>query len=237
MASRSAKSVGLCKFRSNTTMEPLHELKVLVKLCEKRPASNVFPQQANGPLIDRVTHWIETHSELPDTKPYREGIQKLREFLLLHKAATQGPVPKTETKFYIVIDTSVFFHREDILDHLSENCILVLPQAVKDELKNRARSRNVHGKKARRIMEQIRSFPENRLVYLSVGIAEFRQLFGAFPVRSLNDRCDHRILAAAKRLATEKKPTRLISDDNEMREKAAELGIPALSLREFLADW
>ena len=218
-------------------MEPLHELNELVKHCDKRPVWGAFPQDANGPLADRAAVWLEKYSELIDVPAFRHGMQKLREFLLLHRAATSGSVPVQKAVFYIVIDTSVFFHREEILDHLSVGCILAVPKAVLDELRNRARSRNAQGRKSRRILERIHDFPRDRICYISFDTTEYRQKLAVFPVQSLNDRCDHRILAAAKRLTEEGKPTRLLSDDIEMRKKAVEIGVVAVSLREFFADW
>jgi predicted ribonuclease YlaK len=71
------------------------------------------------------------------------------------------------------------------------------------------------------------------LLQTRVERAEVRRFLPQFQTVTSNDACDHQILAVTKRFALEKKSVQLLSDDFELRQKAAELNITALSLQEF----
>ncbi|MDR0611244.1 MAG: hypothetical protein LBG58_14135 [Planctomycetaceae bacterium] len=213
-------------------------LKKLVRQCLKKPpVQKNFPKEENKHLAVQIKNWLELYGNNDDSKN-RNEIQILRDFLLFHETATHGAVPvlknRQETSFYLVIDTNIFFHNEEILNRLNNNDICVLPQIVLDELSNRAKDKNAGGKKSQRILSHIRQFPANRILQTRINRSEVRQLLPKFNVATnSNDECDLQILAVTKRLLLEKKPAQLLSNDFELRQKAAGLNIPALSLQEF----
>jgi rRNA-processing protein FCF1 len=216
-------------------------LKKLVRQCLKKPpVLKNFPKEENKQLAVQIKSWLDLYGNDSDIKNQNE-IRILRDFLLLHEAASKGTmsVQKNcqEISFYLVIDTNIFFHDEKILSRLNNNDICVLPQIVLDELSHRAKDKNVLGKKSQRILNHIRLFPTNRILQTCTNRSEVRQLLPPFyNATNNNDECDLQILAVTKRLLLEKKPVQLLSNDFELRQKAAELNIPALSLQEFLTD-
>ncbi|MDR0705149.1 MAG: hypothetical protein LBF88_09180 [Planctomycetaceae bacterium] len=214
-------------------------LNKLVQQCLKKPpVQKKFPKEENKQLAVQIRNWLELYGNNGNVKNQNE-IRILRDFLLFHEAASKGTIPvqknRQEISFYLVIDTNIFFHDEKILSRLNNNDICVLPQIVLDELSNRARDKNVRGKKSQRILSYIRQFPANRMLQTRTNRSEVRQLLPKFyTATNNNDECDLQILAATKRLLLDKKPAQLLSNDFELRQKAAELNIPALSLQEFL---
>jgi rRNA-processing protein FCF1 len=216
-------------------------LKKLARQCLKKPpVQKNFPKEENKQLAIQIKNWLELYGNNDDSKNQNE-IRILRDFLLFHEAASNGAVPvlknRQETSFYLVIDTNIFFHDEEILNRLNDNDICVLPQIVLDELSNRTKDKNVLGKKSQRILSHIRQFPANRILQTRINRSEVRQLLPRFynVTNSSNEECDLQILAVTKRLLLEKKPAQLLSNDFELRQKAAGLNIPALSLQEFLS--
>ncbi|MDR3197736.1 MAG: hypothetical protein LBU34_07685 [Planctomycetaceae bacterium] len=219
-------------------MNPYDLLKKLARQCLKKPSfSKKFPKDENKQLAVQIKSWLEQYGSSDDPK-YRNEIQILRDFLLLHETALQGRVPVLSEppakRFYLVIDTNIFFHDENILSRLSEHDIFVLTQTVLDELCNQAKNKDLLGKKSQRILTTIRQFPAERLLRAQINRAEARRFLPQFHTATSNDECDHRILAVTKRFLLEKKPAQLLSNDFELRQKAAELNITALSLQEFL---
>jgi rRNA-processing protein FCF1 len=217
-------------------------LKKLARQCLKKPlVQKNFPKEENKQLANQINNWLELYGNNDDVKNQNE-IQILRDFLLLHDAASNRTVPvqknRQETSFYLIIDTNIFFHNEEILNRLNNNDICVLPQIVLDELSNRTKDKNVMGKKSKRILNYIRQFPANRILQTRINRSEVRQLLPqSYNVtNSINDECDLQILAITKRLLLEKKSAQLLSNDFELRQKAAGLNIPALSLQEFLSS-
>ncbi|MDR1962798.1 MAG: hypothetical protein LBQ50_03365 [Planctomycetaceae bacterium] len=221
-------------------MDRYDVLKRLARQCSKRPVSKNFPKEENQQLANQIKDWLNRYENDGDIKS-RDEVRMLRDFLLLHEAASKGTVfvqkTQQEFRYYLVIDTNIFFHDEEILSRLDDHDIFVLPQIVLDELCNRAKNKDHNGKKSQRILTHIRQFPANRMLKTHVSRMDARQLLLPFPVVTKNDNCDHQILAVSKRLLTEKKPAQLLSNDTELRKKATQLGIPTLSLREFLADY
>ncbi|MDR1289905.1 MAG: hypothetical protein LBK06_01745 [Planctomycetaceae bacterium] len=220
------------------------ELTQLVRLCSKR-ALRGFPQEEYKPFINRIKSFLEQHGDDP---AIAGKVKKLKDVLLLHNAVSQKSVEQktvsaksaseiVEKLCYVVIDTNIFFHCENILDRLDKSCIFVLPRVVLDELENRAKTKNYKSRQSQRILTRIRQFPAHRILQLDTRDRKINFTNSEFSPTTQNDLCDNRILAAAKQLLSEKKQTQLLSNDNLLRKKAAELKIPALSLREFLADW
>ncbi|MDR2438745.1 MAG: hypothetical protein LBE12_05165 [Planctomycetaceae bacterium] len=215
-------------------------LKRLARQCLKKPPFlKNFPKEENKQLAVQIKNWLERYGT-SDNPQYRNEIQIIRDFLLLHEAASHGHVPvlkeQPKTRFYLVIDTNIFFHDEKILSRLNEHDIFVLPQIVLDELCNRAKNKDFKGKKSQRILTYIRQFPAERLLRTRVDRGDVYRFLPQFQFHTAtsNDECDHQILAVTKRFLLEKKPAQLLSNDFELRKKAAELGITALSLQEFL---
>jgi hypothetical protein len=218
-------------------------LKKLARQCLKKPPfPKNFPKEENKQLAVQIENWLKLYgnSDNPkdfDDPKYRDDIRTLRDFQLLHEAASRGAVPvlkePQEKRCYLVIDTNIFFHDERILNRLNDNDIFVLPQIVLDELCNRAKNKDFYGRKSQRILTAIRQFPAGRLLQTRVERAEVRRFLPQFQTVTSNDACDHQILAVTKRFVLEKKSVQLLSDDFELRQKAAELNITALSLQEF----
>ncbi|MDR2115813.1 MAG: hypothetical protein LBP87_05465 [Planctomycetaceae bacterium] len=213
-------------------------LKKLARQCLKKPQFlKNFPKEANKQLAVQIKNWLEQYGNSDEPK-YHNEIRILRDFLLLHETASHGMVPmlneQPAIRYYLVIDTNIFFHDEQILNRLNDHDIFVLPQIVLDELCNRAKSKDSKGKKSQRILASIRQFPAKRLLQARIERWEVRRFLPQFHTVTSNDECDHQILAVTKRFLLEKKPAQLLSNDFELRKKAAELNITALSLQEFL---
>jgi rRNA-processing protein FCF1 len=213
-------------------------LKKLARQCLKKPPfPKKFPKEENQQLAAQIDNWLKLYGDSDNVK-YGNEIRVIRDFLLLHEAASRGAVPDlkepSKTRYYLVIDTNIFFHDEKILSRLNDHDIFVLPQTVLDELCHRAKNKDFKGKKSQRILASIRQFPVDRLLQTRANRLEVHCFLPQFPTTTSNDECDHQILAVAKRFLVEKKPVQLLSDDFELRRKATELNIPALSLREFL---
>jgi rRNA-processing protein FCF1 len=215
-------------------------LKKLARQCLKKPPfPKNFPKEENKQLAVQIKKWLEQYGT-SDNPKYHNEIRVIRDFLLLHEAASQGHVPVLEEqpkiRFYLVIDTNIFFHDEKILSRLNEYDIFVLPQIVLDELCNLAKNKDLKGKKSQRILTYIRQFPTERLLQSRVDHGDVYRFLPQFQFHTAtsNDECDHQILAVTMRFLSEKKPAQLLSNDFELRKKAAELGITALSLQEFL---
>ncbi|MDR2641157.1 MAG: hypothetical protein LBC74_00020 [Planctomycetaceae bacterium] len=214
-------------------------LKKLARQCQKKPLiQKNFPKEENKQLAVQIKNWLELYGNNADPKNQNE-IQILHDFLSLHEAASKGAIPvqknQREISFYLVIDTNIFFHDEKILNRLNDNDICVLPQTVLDELSNRAKDKNMRGKKSQQILNLIRQFPKNRILQTHTNRSEVRKLLPKFyNATNDNDECDLQILAVTKRLLLEKKSAQLLSNDFELRQKATELNIPAISLQEFL---
>jgi rRNA-processing protein FCF1 len=217
----------------STTIE---ELKELVRLCTKKPDSKGFLIDKNYSLVIRIERWLEDNVDKVATdKRNIKDVAKLREFVEFHKSVTSSVLPQ-EIPVYLVIDTNIFFHCDDILERLDKNCKLVLPQIVLDELRNHVRKNDAKGRQSKQILYRIDSFPASRKVYQKADGAAIHYLTMQFEVETPNDKCDVRILLVAKQLKKEKKQVTLLSDDNELRNKAAELHITTLSLRDFFAE-
>ncbi|MDR2756536.1 MAG: hypothetical protein LBC20_12595 [Planctomycetaceae bacterium] len=215
-------------------------LKKLARQCLKKPSfPKNFPKEENKQLAVQIKNWLEQYGSSDDPQ-YRNEIRTVRDFLLLHEAASQGLVPvlseQPKIRYYLVIDTNIFFHDEKILSRLNDHDIFVLPRIVLDELSHRAKNKDFKGKKSQRILTYIHQFPAERLLQTRIDRWEVHRFLPQFQFHTAtsNDECDHQILAVTKRLLLEKKPAQLLSDDFELRKKAAELNITALSLQEFL---
>ncbi|MDR3111503.1 MAG: hypothetical protein LBU65_17670 [Planctomycetaceae bacterium] len=213
----------------------IEELKELVRLCTKKPDAGNFLIDENYPLVVRIESWLKANvDKVVADKRNVKDIAKLREFVEFHKSVTRGVLPQ-ELPSYIVIDTNIFFHCDDILERLDKNCKLVMPQIVIDELRNHVRKNDAKGRQSKQILQKIDSFPASRKLRQKAEGAAVYSLATRFEVETPNDECDVRILLVAKQLKKEKKQVTLLSDDNELRNKAAELNITALSLRDFFA--